>query len=295
LKYEEVDRPVIHGDEVLVRVFASGVNPIDWKIREGYRKHTLPFIPGWDMSGVVEEKGPDATGFNIGDEVYSSLDTAGNGSYAEYTIIPAAQLANKPTSLDHINAAAIPVSGLTAWQTLFETGGLTAGQKILILGATGGVGTFAVQFAKWKGAYVYGTASEKNLLFLSQLGADEVMDYEDSGFEENLSDTMDMILDTVGGDTQKRALTMLKPGGILVTTLQIEDQDAFDKKGVRIAHFYMQTKKEDLTAIAKLVDESKVKPVIARTFPLELAEQAHRLIREGHTRGKIVLIIPPKI
>jgi len=289
LELEEVPRPKPAPDEVLVRVYASGVNPVDWKIRKGYRQHSLPFIPGWDLSGVVEEVGTEVTDLHTGDEVYGRPDTSRNGSYAEYITVKASELGRKPKSIDHIGAAAIPLAGLTAWQALFEHAKLKAGQKLFIHGASGGVGTYAIEFGKWKGAYVIGTASSQNLSFLKELGADEAIDYHTAHFEKQFIDTIDVVFDTIGGNTQKLSLQMLKPGGILVTTIKVEDEDAFKEKGVRITGMLTTSKKEDLEAIAQLVDEGRVKPIISKILPLEAAEEAHRLSEEGHVRGKIVL------
>jgi len=288
LELEEVPRPQPAPDEVLVKVYASGVNPVDWKIRQGYRQHPLPFIPGWDVSGVVEEAGRNVTDFRAGDEVYGRPDTSRNGSYAEYITVKAIELGRKPTSIDHIAAAAIPLAGLTAWQALFEHAQLKKGQKLFIHGASGGVGTYAIELAKWKGAYVIGTASSQNLSFLKELGADEAVDYHTKNFEKEFAD-IDVVFDTIGGDTQKRSLQMLKPGGILVTTLKVEDEAAFKQKGVRITGMLTTSKKEDLEAIAQLVDDGFVKPIISKILPLEAAEEAHRIIQNGHVRGKIVL------
>lgn len=288
LELEEVPRPQPAPDEVLVKVYATGVNPVDWKIRQGYRQHALPFIPGWDVSGVVEEVGNNVTDLHVGEGVYGRPDTSRNGSYAEYVTVKAIELGRKPASVDHITAAAIPLAGLTAWQALFEHAQLKMGQKVFIHGASGGVGTYALEFAKWKDAYVIGTASSKNLSFLKELGADEAVDYHKKHFENEFTD-IDVVFDTIGGDTQKRSLQMLKPGGILVTTLKVEDEAAFKQKGVRITGMLTKSKKEDLEAIAQLVDDGFVKPVISKVLPLEAAEEAHRLSEQGHVRGKIVL------
>jgi NADPH:quinone reductase-like Zn-dependent oxidoreductase len=288
LELEEVPRPQPAADEVLVKVYASGVNPVDWKIRKGYRQHSLPFIPGWDVSGVVEEAGKNVTDLQVGTAVYGRPDTSRNGSYAEYVTVKAIELGRKPTSIDHITAAAIPLAGLTAWQALFEHAQLKKGQKLFIHGASGGVGTYAIEFAKWKGAYVIGTASAKNLSFLKELGADEAVDYNKKHFENDFTD-IDVVFDTIGGDTQKRSLQMLKPGGILVTTVKVEDEAAFKQKGVRITGMLTKSRKEDLEAIAQLVDDGLVKPIISKVLPLEAAEEAHRLSEQGHVRGKIVL------
>ena len=288
LKVEEVARPQVSSHDVLIKVYASGVNPVDWKARGGYMKHSLPFIPGWDVSGVVEETGPAVKNFKKGDAVYSRPDMKGNGSYAEYVVAKDTEMGHKPATVDHITAAAIPLAGLTAWQGLFTHGKLQPGQRLLILGASGGVGSLAVQFAKWKGAYVIGTTSEPNLSFVRELGADEAIDYHKRGYE-NLITHVDMVFDTIGGEAQKNTLRLLRPGGILVTTLKIEDAAAFEKKGVRITGMMAQANQDDLESIARLVDEGKVRPAIQKVFPLEKAADASRLSQEGHVRGKIVL------
>ena len=292
LKLEDAPRPKPDADEVLIKVFATAVNPVDWKIRKGLRKEkfptNFPLIPGWDVSGEIEEVGSDIKNFRKGDEVYSRPDPTKNGTYAEYVVVKADQVGLKPKSIDHEKAAAIPLAGLTAWQGLFDHGQLVAGQKVLIHGASGGVGTFAVQFAKWKGAYVIGTASEKNIDFLKELGVDEVIDYNKERFEDNLKD-IDLVFDTIGSDTQKRSLEVLKNGGRLITTLKPENQEEAKAKNIHIEGFTAQSNPEQLEQIAQLIDEGKVKPVIATIMPLEQAVEAQKLSEAGHTRGKIVL------
>jgi len=289
LQQEEVPPPMVNPDDVLVKVYASGVNPVDLKVCEGHFAHELPFIPGWDVSGVVEEAGPEAKGFDVGDEVYGRPDIARDGSYAEYIVVRSSELGHKPRSIDHVTAAAIPLAGLTAWQGIFEHGELDRGQRIFIHGASGGVGHFAVQFASWRGAYVIGAASAGNLSFLKELGADVAVDYTIPDFESQFTNTLDIVFDTVGGNTQKRSLKMLKPGGILVTTVKIEDVNAFEDKGVHITSMFTQSKKKDLDAIARLVDDGKVRPVVSEVFALEEAREAQLRLKEGHVRGKIVL------
>jgi NADPH:quinone reductase-like Zn-dependent oxidoreductase len=290
LELEDVPRPEIGPDDVLVKVYASGVNPVDWKVRKGYTKHALPFIPGWDVSGIIEETGARVKDLYKGEEVYGRPDVSRNGSYAEYVAVKAVELGHKPKTVDHITAAAIPLAGLTAWQALFEHAALKTGQKLFIHGASGGVGTYAVEFAKWKGAYIIGTASAENLHFLKELGAHESIDYHTADFEKEFTD-IDVVFDTIGGETQKRSLQMLKPGGILVTTVKVEDEAAFKQKGVRITGMFTQSRRQDLEDIAMLVDDGQVKPIIHKVFPLEQAEEAQRLSEERHVRGKIVLKI----
>jgi NADPH:quinone reductase-like Zn-dependent oxidoreductase len=288
LELEEVPLPEVGEDEVLVKIYASSVNPVDWKVRKGYMKHALPFIPGWDVSGTIEKMGANVKELKPGDAVYGRPDVSRNGSYAEYIAVKASELGRKPATVNHVTAAAIPLAGLTAWQALFEHAGLLENQKVFIHGAAGGVGSYAVEMAKWKGAYVLGTASSENLSFLKQLGVHDAIDYHTPDFEERFTD-IDVVLDTIGGDTQKRSLHMLKPGGILVTTVKVEDEAAFKEKGVRITGMFTQSRRKDLEDIAQLVDEGFVRPVIYKILPLENAEEAHRISEDGHVRGKIVL------
>jgi NADPH:quinone reductase-like Zn-dependent oxidoreductase len=289
---EEAPRPQPGAGEVLVRVHAAGVNPLDWKARAGHVKawlqHRLPLIPGWDVSGVVEAVGPDVTGFKIGDAVYGMLDFTRNGAYAEYVVARSSDLAFKPNSIDHIRAAAVPLTSLTAWQSLFEVACLGSGQTVLIHRAAGGVGHFAVQFAKWKGAKVIGTASAGNESFLRDLGADEVIDYRTAKFEERVHD-VDMVLDTIGGDTQQRSWQVLKKGGVLVATLGISSPEAARQHGVRGEGLLVHADAVQLAQIAVLIDAGKLKPTVTTILPLGQAAQAHELSQTGHVRGKIVL------
>lgn len=292
LELDEIEIPKPAEDEVLIKVYATSINPVDWKIREGLRKEKfpakLPLTLGWDVSGVIEQAGNHVRNFSIGDEVYSRPDPNRNGTYAEYVVVKANQVSLKPRSIDHIQAAAVPLAGLTAWQGLFKHGQLQKGQRVLIHAASGGVGTFAVQFARWKGAYVIGTASEANLDFVKQIGANEVIDYKNERFEERVSD-VDLVFDTIGGDTQKRSIQVLKDGGRLITTLKPEFGDQAKARNIYLEGFTAQSYPDDLQQIADLIDEGWVSPVISRVMSLEEARQAEIISEEGHTRGKIVL------
>jgi NADPH:quinone reductase-like Zn-dependent oxidoreductase len=292
LKYEDAPKPKPAADEVLIKVFASGVNPVDWKIRAGLAKGKFPvpfpLIPGWDVSGEIEEVGRDIKNFRKGDEVYSRPDPTKNGTYAEYVVGKANLVNRKPKCISHERAAGVPLAGLTAWQALFDHGKLQQDQKVLIHAASGGVGTFAVQFAKWKGAYVIGTTSKENINFVKQLGADEVIDYKKEKFEDKLKE-IDLVIDLIGGDTQKRSLKVIKKGGRMITTLQPENQEAAKAKNIHIEGFLTQSIPEELEQIKQLIDSGKVKPVITEIIPLKNAAKAHELIEKGHTRGKIVL------
>ncbi len=232
----------------------------------------LPFIPGWDVSGVVEAVGSGVTKFKKGDEVYARPDVSahGYGAYAQYVVAKEAETALKPKSIDHVHAATIPVGAVTAWRALFDTAGLKKDQKVLIHGAAGGVGGFAVQLAKWKGAYVIGTASTRNQAFLRQLGVDEPIDYEKTRFEDVVHD-VDVVLDPIGGDTQKRSWKTAA------------------KHGVRSAYLSAQGGSSLLAELATLVDSGKIKPTVETVLPLSEARRAHELNETGHARGKIVL------
>jgi NADPH:quinone reductase-like Zn-dependent oxidoreductase len=285
----EMQRPTPGPNEVLIKVHAASVNPIDWKMRAGHVKQvfplTFPATLGWDVSGTVEEAGDKITQFKRGDEVYALLK---GGGYAEYATADEAVVARKPRTLDYVNAAAVPVAGLTAWQALFEVAQLSSGQKVLIHAAAGGVGNFAVQLAKAKGAYVIGTASSKNQAFLRELGVDQAVDYQKTCFEDVVRD-VDVVLDTIGADTQERSFKVLKKGGILVSIVQSPSQELAAKYGVRALFYGAHASSSNLAEIAKLIDSGKVKTVVETVLPLAEARHAHELIQTGHARGKIVL------
>ena len=293
LVYEDAPKPEPAAGEVLVKVHATSVNPIDWKVRAGhmksFRDYPLPFILGWDVSGVVESVGSGVTGFKPGDEVYGRPDLARNGAYAEYVVVKESEIARKPKNLDHIHSAAIPLVGLTAWQALFDAAGLTAGQKVLIQAAAGGVGHMAVQFAKIKELYVAGTASGRNQEYLKQLGCDLPINYETTRFEDVVHD-YDAVVESMGGEVRNRSWKVLKEGGILVALIgpPPSEEDA-KAHGVRAAIIWGQAKSNQLTEIARLADSGKVKPEIAAVFPLRDAAKAHQMSETEHVRGKIVL------
>lgn len=290
LQYEDVPRPVLNDDDVLIRVHAAGVNPVDWKIRNGYMEKmvTLPLIPGWDVAGVIEEKGPQVKGLEIGDSVYSRPDIFRNGSYAEYIAVKSSEVALMPESIDYVHAAAVPLAGLTAWQSLFDLAHLQAGQKILIHAAAGGVGHFAVQFAKWIGAHVIGTASAHNHAFLESIGAHETIDYNDTAFEDAVHDA-DVVFDNMGGEVWQRSWKVMKKGGILVSTLGGPDTGGMYALNKLSAHVFVQPDARQLGEMAILIDTGYVRPEIAKVFPLHEANKAHIANESGHTRGKIVL------
>jgi NADPH:quinone reductase-like Zn-dependent oxidoreductase len=292
LHYEDAPRPEPQAGEVLVRVHAAGVNPIDWKVREGHVKdfwsHKFPLILGWDLSGVVEELGRGVSRFKIGDEVYSVPDPNRDGAYAEYIVVRESELALKPKLLHHIPAATVPLAALTVWQSLFDTAQLQPGQRVLIHAGSGGVGHLAVQLAKWKGAYVFATASTKNKDLLRKLSVDEPIDYTQQRFED-VARNIDVVLDTIGGETQERSWSVLKKGGNLVSLVQPPSEEKAKELGVRAVFVGVQANGEQLAEIAKIIDSGKLAPVIDRILPLSEAGRAHELSQSGHVRGKIVL------
>ncbi|AZM55673.1 NADPH:quinone reductase [Streptomyces sp. WAC 01529] len=290
----EVDRPEPGLTEILVRVHAAGVNPVDWKTRAEGAFGTWGDTPilGYDVSGVVEEVGPGVTLYSPGDEVFGMPRFPEQaGGYAEYVVAPARRFAPKPAGIDHVQAAALPLAALTAWQGLVETAGLRAGQRVLIHAAAGGVGHLAVQIAKARGAYVIGTAREEKHAFLRGLGADEVVDYARVDFTEAISD-VDIVLDGVGGEYGTRSLEVLRPGGHLVTLPDpggLPDAGLARERGVHAGWTIVEPDRLGLLEIARLVDEGKLRAEIDTVLPLEDAAKAHAYGERGRTRGKIVL------
>ena len=302
MKLEEIECPFPAADEILVKVYASGINPMDWRIR-GAREVAdrlnikLPLTLGWDTAGIVEELGSNVTSFKKGDEVFGIPNFPGDGSYAEYVAAKASQFVLKPQSISFNEASGIAIAGGMAWQGIFEYGRLQSGQRILIHGAAGGVGSFALQLAKWKGAYVIGTASVNNLDFLKQLGADEVIDYKNQKFEDLLHD-IDLVFDAapvVGNDTQIKSIKVLKEKGILVSTQGIPLNDtvvkALANKNAEGKVYYGEGRQEWLNEIARLIDEGNVQVVVSKVYPLERVAEAHWESEAGHVRGKLILEI----
>lgn len=292
LIYEDAPQPQPSQGEVLIRVHAAGVNPVDWKTRSGClrgkRDYSMPLILGWDVAGVVEEVGAGVTGIQVGEAVYALADLTRDGAYAEYITVAASKVATKPTAINFVQAAAVPLAALTAWQSLFELANLSATQTVLIHGAAGGVGSYAVQLAKWRGAKAIATASASNADFLRELGADAVVDYQATRFEDVVSN-VDVVLDTIGGDTQSRSWGVLKPSGVLVSTLGLPSAETAAKYGVRSLSVEVQPNAMQLTAIARLIDSGQIKPIVSTVLPLEKAHQAQELSQSGHAHGKTVL------
>jgi NADPH:quinone reductase-like Zn-dependent oxidoreductase len=295
LRPAEIAKPEPQPTELLVRVTAAGVNPVDFKTRGGTgMAHVVgepPFVLGWDVSGVVEQVGFGVTKFAPGDEVYGMpWFPRAAGAYAEYVTAPARQFALKPATMSHEEAAGVPLAALTAWQTLVDTASVKAGQRVLITAAAGGVGHFAVQIAKHLGAHVIGTASAARHDWLAKLGADELVDYTAGRFEEAVSDA-DVVIDLVGGDTGVLALKTLKPGGLLVAVpggVSDELAQAAEARGVRTSAFLVEPDGPALSRLAALIDGGEITTEV-EVLPLAEAAEAHRRSEQGRTRGKLVL------
>src|ERR1700730_8940744 len=292
LMYGDVPRPEPKEDQILVRVIAAGVNPVDEAARsERSAKFfgiTLPFIPGYDIAGIVEKTGGKITKFKTGDAVYAYLSLKKGGGYAEYAVASEVEAGAKPKSISFVEAAGVPVVALTAWQALIDTAKLSAGQTVLIHGGSGGVGTFAIQIGKARGAKVIATASTPNQDFLKQLGADETIDYTTTKFESVAKD-VDVVIDSVGKDTLARSYRVVKKGGFIVTLVARPDQAELTKHQIRGAALNVEPNSEELAEIGKLIDEQKIKVIVSQTLPLSEAVNAQQQADTGHTRGKIVL------
>ena len=290
--YEDAPRPDPGEGDALVRVHAAAITPTEltwsttWTTRDG--KDRAPVVPSHEVSGVVEALGDGVREVAVGDAVYALLDFWRDGAAAEYVTVRASDLAPKPRSIDHAHAAAIPLSGLTAWQALFDHAELSRGQHVLIHGAAGGVGTFAVQFARWCGAHVTATASADSADFLRQLGADEVIDYRRVHFEDEVRD-VDVALDTIGGETLERSWNVLRPDGALVSVASAVSADTASRHGVRGVFFIVEPNRGQLIEIARLVDASVIRPMVEAVLPLALTREAYLRGMRGHSRGKLVL------
>ncbi len=291
LVYEDAPIPSLGAGDALVRVMASSLTPTELTWDETYSNcdgsPRLPAIPGHEFSGIVDRLSEGTTGVSVGDEVYALTSFCRDGSDAEYVAVQAADLASKPKTLTHIEAAAVPLSALTVWQAFFDHADLRPGQRVLIHAAAGGVGSFAVQIARWYGAYTIGTASANNRNFVLNLGADEVIDYQKVRFEEVVSN-LDLVLDTMGGETRERSWRVLNSSGILIAlNAPISDDDR--ARGRRGIFFIVEPRRDQLVRITGLIDSGVIKPVIAGSTSLSRAREAFELAATGHTRGKLVL------
>lgn len=293
LQVNEVSEPQPGSGEVLVEVHAAAANPFDYKVREGiyqdWLKLVLPATLGGDVSGVVSKVGPDVTAFQVGQEVFGQANAAGGkGSYAEFTPVKSTQLALKPATLDFVQAAALPLAGCSAWQALIDHIQLKAGQKILIQGGGGGIGSLAIQIAKNIGAYVAATSGPGELDYVKSLGADEVIDYTTQEFNKIIKG-YDAVFDTVGGATNARSYMVLKPGGILVSMVEKSNDDLVQKHDVAYVHQSTQVTEERLDEITKLIEAGKLSVNIDKIFSLNQAAEALEYLKSGHPKGKVVI------
>lgn len=289
LNLERVDRPTPGPGEVLVRVRAAGVNPIDWKFRAGYLQEfvplDLPHVAGLDLAGTVELPGMAVDAFAAGGAVFGR----GSGTYAEFAVAPAGSLAVKPDRLSFEEAATLGVGGVTAWSGLFDAAKLEAGQRLLVHGGAGGVGSIVVQLGRWKGAHVIATASEANAEYVRSLGADQVIDYAAGRFEDVVSD-VDVIFDTIGGEVTERSWGVLRPGGVLVVIAGMPEPEKAAEHGVRTAGVQAaEPISPILQELARLAESGDLRPQVGRVFPLSEAAAAHAASETGHGRGRIVL------
>lgn len=293
LTVKEVPKPQIGPNDVLVKVKATSINPVDWKIREGYLREMIPYefplILGWDAAGVIAEVGEQVKGWQVGDEVFTRPEITRNGTYAEYVAVPSHLIAPKPKNLSYEEAASIPLVGLTTWECLVDNANIKPGQRILILGGSGGVGTFAIQFAKAKGLEVVTTCSSKNVEFVQQLGADEVIDYTKD--DMTAIAPVDVVYDTVGGETLTQAHNLVKRGGFLVSIAGQPDQEVAKQKGFKATYVFLNPDGEKLAKIGIMLEDEAIKPILAHTFGLDQIREAHEQSETGRTRGKIVITV----
>ncbi len=296
LAYEDAPIPPLGDGDALIKVHAAGITPTEFTWNSTFntadRKSRLPVIPAFEGAGSVEKVPLGASGLSVGDEVYGLLDFWRDGAAAEYVAARASDMAPKPESLDFVRSAAVPLSGLTAWQALFDHAEVSQGDRVLIHGAGGGVGTFAVQLAKWKGAYVIATCSKSNADLASQLGADEVIDYARTRFDEAVHG-VDAVLDTVGGDTLEMSWKVLRKGGALVTIVGDAPAERAAAFGVRGVSMLVQPSHTQLTELSRLIDSGRLRPIIGGVFPLPRAREAYQKGLAGHNRGKLVLSLTP--
>jgi NADPH:quinone reductase-like Zn-dependent oxidoreductase len=296
LKEDDVQKPSAEENQVIVKLFATSINPIDWKLREGYLKTMLPFefpiILGWDAAGIIDEVGANVKDFKVGDRVFARPETTNKGTYAEYTAIDTKLLAKIPENISFEEAACVPLAGLTAWQCLFDFGEVKQNDKVLIHAGAGGVGTFAIQFAKNAGAYVATTAGTHNVEFLKSLGADEVIDYKTQDFETILHD-YDFVLDSLGGINQEKSFSILKEGGKLASIVAEPNQGKSAAKNIKSGLVWLIPNGDQLVKIAKQLAKKELEVIIGHRFPLteEGIKDAHALSESHHAKGKIVIEI----
>jgi alcohol dehydrogenase len=293
---QSAPEPIVSVGKVLVIVKAAGVNPIDWKIREGYMQQKIqlqfPSTLGMDLSGVIKQVGEGVSAFKQGEEVYgqAAVVTGGSGAFAEMALANADSIAHKPRNLINTEAAALPLVGVSAWQALVENIVLSKDQKILIHGGAGGIGSIAIQLAKYLGAYITTTVSTNDKQFVQEMGANQVIDYKTQNFEDILND-YDAVFDTIGGETYKRSFKVLKKGGIIVSMLEQPNLELMNQYGVKAIFQFTQVNRDRLTKLAQLVDQNNIMVNVEKTFPLDEAGNALDYLKDIHPRGKVVLTV----
>jgi NADPH:quinone reductase-like Zn-dependent oxidoreductase len=294
LSLDEIPVPDIAPDEVLVRVVAASINPVDWKVRAGYLAqmipHQLPLTLGWDVSGVVVASGSEVTQWQAGDAVYSRPDLARNGTYAEFVAIRANECARKPRTISHVEAASLPLAGITAWEAMMDTAQVRAGQRVLVHAGSGGVGSLAIQLVKAAGATVIATASGRNRALVESLGVDQFVDYTTTKAADAV-EPVDAVFDTLGGAVQEASWSLLKPGGIQVSIISPPDEAKAAAIGVRAGFVFIGPNAPVLDKLAAMVDGGSLRPIVGAEFALEDIAAAHALSESGRAVGKIVLYV----
>jgi NADPH:quinone reductase-like Zn-dependent oxidoreductase len=294
LSLDEIPVPDIAPDEVLVRVVAASINPVDWKVRAGYLAqmipHQLPLTLGWDVSGVVVASGSEVTQWQAGDAVYSRPDLARNGTYAEFVAIRANECARKPRTISHVEAASLPLAGITAWEAMMDTAQVRAGQRVLVHAGSGGVGSLAIQLVKAAGATVIATASGRNRALVESLGVDQFVDYTTTKAAHAV-EPVDAVFDTIGAEVQEASWSLLKPGGIQVSIISPPDEAKAAAIGVRAGFVFIGPNAPVLDKLAAMVDGGSLRPIVGAEFALEDIAAAHALSESGRAVGKIVLYV----
>jgi NADPH:quinone reductase-like Zn-dependent oxidoreductase len=296
LSIDDIPVPAVAPDEVLVRVVAASINPVDWKVRAGYLAqmipHPLPLTLGWDVSGVVTAVGAAVTQWQVGDAVFSRPDLARNGTYAEFVAIRANECARKPRTISHVEAASLPLAGITAWESMIDVARVGPGQRVLVHAGSGGVGSLAIQIVKAAGATVIATTSGRNRALVESLGADQVVDYTATTVADAV-EPVDVVFDTIGGDVQEASWSLLKPGGIQVSIISPPDEARAAARGVRGAFVFIGPNAPVLDRLAAMVDGGTLRPVVGAEFGLDDIAAAHALSESGRAVGKIALYVGP--
>ncbi|XYJ09082.1 NADP-dependent oxidoreductase [Telluria sp. B2] len=294
LSIDDIPVPDIAPDEVLVRVVAASINPVDWKVREGYLAqmipHALPLTLGWDVSGVVEKVGAQVAQWQAGDAVFSRPDLARNGTYAEFVAIRANECARKPRTISHVEAASLPLAGITAWEAMMDAAQVQPGQRVLVQAGSGGVGSLAIQLVKAAGATVIATASGRNRALVESLGVDQFVDYTTTRVAEAV-EPVDAVFDTIGGEVQEAAWSILKPGGIQVSIISPPSEEKANAMGLRAGFVFIGPNAPVLERLAGMVDSGRLRPIVGAEFALEDIAAAHALSESGRAVGKIVLYV----